>query len=92
MGVVYRARQISLNRIIALKMILSGQIASDSEIRRFQFEAEAEQHSHRPERPTHRHRLRSGPPNRVESYLSRSGTVVGTPGFMLPEQAAGNLV
>lgn len=41
MGVVYRARQISLNRTIALKMILSGQIASDDQIRRFQLEAEA---------------------------------------------------
>ena len=41
MGVVYRARQISLNRIIALKMILSGQIASEDQIRRFQLEAEA---------------------------------------------------
>jgi len=41
MGVVYRAKQISLNRIIALKMILSGNIAGDNEIRRFQREAEA---------------------------------------------------
>ncbi len=41
MGVVYRARQISLNREIALKMILAGQIAGDDQIRRFQIEAEA---------------------------------------------------
>lgn len=41
MGVVYRAKQISLNREIALKMILSGQIAGDDQIRRFQLEAEA---------------------------------------------------
>ncbi|NND98325.1 MAG: serine/threonine protein kinase, partial [Pirellulaceae bacterium] len=41
MGVVYRAKQISLNRIVALKMILSGQIAGEDHIRRFQLEAEA---------------------------------------------------
>ncbi|TWU07497.1 Serine/threonine-protein kinase PrkC [Stieleria varia] len=41
MGVVYKAKQISLNRVIALKMILSGQIAGENEIRRFQLEAES---------------------------------------------------
>ena len=41
MGVVFKARQISLNRIVAVKMILSGQFASEEEVQRFYAEAES---------------------------------------------------
>jgi len=41
MGVVYRARQISLNRDVALKMIARGKFASRALMQRFQIEAGA---------------------------------------------------
>ena len=41
MGLVYKARQVKLNRIVALKIILSGEFAGSDAVQRFHSEAES---------------------------------------------------
>lgn len=48
MGVVYRARQLGLNRIVALKMVQSSHLLSNEARLRFRFEIEAVAQLHHP--------------------------------------------
>ncbi|HRZ36679.1 MAG TPA: protein kinase [Candidatus Paceibacterota bacterium] len=41
MGVVFKARQVSLNRLVAVKMLLHGDFSTEESVRRFHTEAEA---------------------------------------------------
>ena len=41
MGVVYKARHVELNRVVAIKMIKSGTLADEAEVQRFRSESQA---------------------------------------------------
>jgi len=75
MGVVYRARQVALDRIVALKMVLAGAHADPAEVERFRAEAVAV--------------ARLQHPNLVQIY--EVGEYAGQPFFSLEFVGGGSL-
>ncbi len=67
MGVVYRARELSTQRVVCVKMMLGGEYASPEALRRFHVETEAAAHLDHP--------------NIVPIY--RAGEVQGVPYFVM---------
>lgn len=76
MGIVYMARQRSLNRVVAVKMILRGDLASSEDVARFRSEAAAAGRLEHPHIvPVHEVGECEGQPYFVMKYIA--GTTLG---------------
>ncbi|MEM7012505.1 MAG: WD40 repeat domain-containing serine/threonine protein kinase [Verrucomicrobiota bacterium] len=88
MGVIYRARQVSLDRPVALKMIRESVLASADDIARFQAEAEAAANLSHPNLvPIHEVGLESGQ-HFFSMKLIEGGTLADPPQQLLEDHRA----
>jgi Tol biopolymer transport system component len=93
MGVVYKARQVGLNRLVALKVILAGEHAGPEQAARFRREAEAAarlQHPHIVQ--IHDIAEHQGRPYFSMEYLPRGSLAQRLGGTPLPARQAAALV
>src|SRR5262245_16047978 len=93
MGVVYKARDVKLNRLVALKMILAGGHAGSAELARFRSEAEAVaqlQHPHIVQ--IHEIGEQDGLPYFALEFVASGSLADRLDGAPLPPQEAAKLV
>jgi WD40 repeat protein/tRNA A-37 threonylcarbamoyl transferase component Bud32 len=93
MGVVYKARDVKLNRLVALKMILAGGHAGEAELARFRREAEAVaqlQHPHIVQ--IHEIGEQDGLPYFALEFVAGGSLADRLDGTPLPQQQAAQLV
>ncbi len=93
MGIVYEAKQCSLNRIVAVKRILSGAAADTEEIQRFRAEAETAAGLDHPHIvPIHEIGEHEGQPYFSMGFVDGKSLVAYTAEAPLPERKTADLV
>jgi serine/threonine protein kinase len=93
MGIVYQARDLTLNRIVALKVLLSGAVASSRQVRRFHREAQVlAQLTHENIVPVYEAKLHAGRPYFAMQFIRGGSLAKQLTRFRDDPQAAASLM